>query len=147
MLPTTKDCPLPLCVLSLTLIFPSPSASSGPFSLSFIGLAPLTPKARRSQSRTTSGVLKGSSAKPWDRLDMLFFLGLMDQVEDVGDDRIYESTMPGPEGRTYAAKLQLLSENPFEDEYAQLEQFIEHVNPTCDGLFDMKMTMVVGDVP
>ncbi|KAI8827184.1 uncharacterized protein EV422DRAFT_594261 [Fimicolochytrium jonesii] len=127
-----------------------------PLQWKFRGNAPPDAEGRRSQSRTTSGVLEGSSAKPWDKLEMLFFLGLTDEVEDEdkGDDRIDEPTTPGPEGRTYAAKLQMLMENPLEDEHGQLlfpignmERFIDHMNTTCDGLFDMKMTTVVGDVP
>ncbi|KAI8825651.1 uncharacterized protein EV422DRAFT_616729, partial [Fimicolochytrium jonesii] len=127
-----------------------------PLQSKFQGVAPPDAEARRSRSRTTSGVLEGSSAKPWDKLEMLFFLRLTDEVEDEdeGDDRIDEPTTPGPEGRTYAAKLQMLMENPLVHKHGQLlfpignmERFIDHMNTTCVGLFDMKMTMVVGDVP
>ncbi|KAI8817457.1 uncharacterized protein EV422DRAFT_570799 [Fimicolochytrium jonesii] len=79
---------------------------------------------------------------------------MLETCDGVENDRIDEPTTPGPDGRTYAAKLQLLSRNPLTDEHGQLlspignmEQFIEHMNTTCDGLVDMKMTMIVGDVP
>ncbi|KAI8823693.1 uncharacterized protein EV422DRAFT_522014, partial [Fimicolochytrium jonesii] len=107
-----------------------------PLQSKFQGVAPPDAEARRSQSRTTSGVLEGSSAKPWDKLEMLFFLGLTDEVEDEdeGDDSIDEPTTPGPEGRTYAAKLQMLMENPLKDKHRQLlfpignmEGFIDHM--------------------